>query len=186
MAWFLATSRLRVSGTNRSANPARKDQTINKAYATPSTGPVSSRKVLTRKIVSDGGFAAAFGSPAVRSAAACVVVVDAFDTEEPTGVGAGVAVAVGAGDGTGVGVAEAAGVGVVVGVAAGDGLATADAGLPGVWISGKTDPFRIPAANNTKSRAAKIPPYTGERDNPVQPLFSAARLKRASPSLGAL
>src|SRR5882724_1536917 len=37
---FFCTSRFKVSGTNRSAKPARNDQIISSAYATPLAGPV--------------------------------------------------------------------------------------------------------------------------------------------------
>ena len=51
-----------MSGTSRSANPARKDQTIKSAYETPLAGPVSLRNlsiVKTRDL--DEGLAAGLG-----------------------------------------------------------------------------------------------------------------------------
>ena len=40
----------------------------------------------------------------------------------------------------------------------------------GVLMIGKTDPVNTPAANRTKSKVAKIPPYKGDSESPVQPL----------------
>ena len=54
----------------------------------------------------------------------------------------------------GEGVGEAVGDGVGEGVGVGVGASA----IFGVEIFGKTDPFKTPAANNTKSSEAKIPP----------------------------
>ena len=50
MAAFLATMRLSVSGTRRSAKPATKDQIMSSAYDTPSAGPVSLKKSWIRRM----------------------------------------------------------------------------------------------------------------------------------------
>lgn len=74
-------------------------------------------------------------------------------------VGAGDTEADGGGDTDDDGEGETAGEGETDGDGDDEALGAADAaGTVGVWITGKTDPFNIPAANKTKSNDAKIPP----------------------------
>ena len=70
MAWFLATNRFKVSGTRRSAKPARNDQMISREYEMPSAGPVSCKKSFTCStdstgstvVTTAGGVGETFGS----------------------------------------------------------------------------------------------------------------------------
>ena len=67
----------------------------------------------------------------------------------------------------------------------GEAAAAAAALREGVTMVGKTAPFKTPPANITNSKQAKIPPYSGASSIALQPFVKAARLKRASPSVGA-
>ena len=87
--------------------------------------------------------------------------------------------------GSGDGVLETLLAGVGVGDADGVGVGAAAAPFGVVLIVGKTAPFRIFPANRMKSKQAKMPPYRGESIIPLHPFVRAARLKRASPSVGA-
>ena len=108
------------------------------------------------------------------------------------GDGVGATLTPGDGDGESVPATPPAGVGVLdtllacaEGDAEGAGVEVVTALLDGVTIVGKIEPFRICPANRMKSKQAKMPPYSGDNKIPLHPFVSAAKLKSASPSVGA-
>src|ERR1043166_8875810 len=75
IASVLATRRLRVSGTRRSAKPAMNDQIMSSANDTPSFGPVSLRKSFTcstRAVGVSLGVGVGVGEALGLAAAVCV------------------------------------------------------------------------------------------------------------------
>ena len=173
---------------------------IRSAYAIPLAGPVSRRKSLICKTLDDAAAGVGDGEESALTAAKRMsgeppgLAVLLFD-ESGDGVGAtvepGDSDAEGEGDSvlatpvTGDGVLETFVAGVDDGAAAEDGVGDVAAPLDGVTIVGKTEPFKIPPANRMKSKQAKMPPYSGDSSIPLHPFVRDAKLKSASPSVGA-